>query len=63
MKRYIVSEVPADKTPGGCPVRLYYCHAEGFPDIPVFGSIGSKEDAARVCRMYNLDGKAHYGDK
>ena len=57
---YVVSEVPSDKMPSGCPVRLYYCHNERTPNIPVFGSVGTKSDAAKVCRERNLDGKAHY---
>ena len=60
MRLYVVNEVPSDKIPVGCQEKLYYCHAEGWPSIPVFGSIGSKAKAAKVCRLYNLDGKAYY---
>lgn len=33
----------------------YYCHAEGYPNIPVFGSIGDKKKAHEVCRLMNRD--------
>lgn len=33
----------------------YYCHAEGYPYIPVFGSIGDKKKAQEVCRLMNRD--------
>lgn len=32
---------------------LWYCHMEGFPYIPVFGSIGSKKKAMLVCKQKN----------
>lgn len=41
-------------------VELWYCHKKGYDYIPVFGSIGTKKEAAAVCRTYNLDGKVHY---
>ena len=31
----------------------YYCHMRGYPNIPVFGSIGDKRKANRVCKEYN----------
>lgn len=45
-KPYIISECPKD--PG-----VWYCHMRGYPYIPVFGSIGSKQKAKAVCDMYN----------
>ena len=44
-KPYIVSK---DEKSGA-----YYCHMRNYPYIPVLGSIGSKEKAQKVCRMYN----------
>ena len=32
---------------------FYYCHRKGFPNVPVFGSIGSYQKAKSVCDMYN----------
>ena len=46
MKPYVVSEVPNKK-------GTYYCHARITPNIPVFGSIGDKAKANKVCRMMN----------
>lgn len=51
---YIVERVP--KQPD-----LWYCHQKGYGYIPVFGSIGSKQKAASVCRTRNIDGKVRYG--
>ena len=31
----------------------YYCHAEGYSYIPMFGSIGDKKKAQEVCRLVN----------
>lgn len=39
---------------------LWYCHMKGYDYIPVFGSIGSRQKAAAVCRQRNPDGKVHY---
>lgn len=33
--------------------KFYYCHRRGFPNVPVFGSIGSYQKAKSVCDMYN----------
>jgi len=33
--------------------QFYYCHMIGYPDIPVFGSIGDKRKAQKVCDMMN----------
>lgn len=46
-KPYVVSE----KTEGGN--RFFYCHQRGYPYIPVFGSIGDKKRANKVCHMMN----------
>ena len=32
---------------------FWYCHKRGFPYIPVFGSIGSKSKATKICRIMN----------
>lgn len=45
--RYVVSRVQE------CSEEIYYCHMEGFPHIPVFGSIGTKQQAERFRKMYN----------
>lgn len=31
----------------------WYCHMRGYDYIPVFGSIGDKEKAQKVCDMMN----------
>lgn len=31
----------------------WYCHKRGWPNIPVFGSVGDKEKAAETCRIRN----------
>ena len=55
MRKYIVSEVP---TVGPYANRnsekTYYCHMAGHPDIPVFGSIGDRKKAKKVCDMMNM---------
>lgn len=45
--QYVVSRIPE------CREETWYCHMEGFPYIPVFGSIGTKQHAERVRKMYN----------
>ena len=40
--------------------RPWYCHMRGYEYIPVFGSIGTKEEAESVCRKMNTDGKVRY---
>lgn len=60
MRVYVVDEVPSDKKEVGSPKHLYYVHKEGYPYIPVFGSIGTKQKAVIICKQYNLDGKAHF---
>lgn len=58
---YIVERVPSDRLRGyNGDEELWYCHKKGYDYIPVFGSIGTKKHAESVCRVYNLDGKAHY---
>lgn len=44
-KPYVISQ---DKKQG-----FWYCHKRGYPYIPVFGSLGDKEKAQRVCRLMN----------
>jgi hypothetical protein len=35
----------------------WYCHKKGYPNIPVFGSIGDKKKAQEICRIRNNRGK------
>lgn len=49
---YIVEEVPANMISGN-KEKVYYCHLKDFPDIPVFGSIGDKAKANKVCKYMN----------
>ena len=44
-KPYIVSKCPENDA--------YYCHHRDYAYIPVFGSIGNKRKAQRVCDMMN----------
>ena len=32
---------------------FWYCHMRGYAYVPVFGSIGDKRKAQRVCDMMN----------
>lgn len=48
MKRYTVSKTYDDNGK-----ECWYCHLEGFPYVPVFGSIGDKAKANKVCKMMN----------
>ena len=59
-RRYIIELVPSKRLGPGTTGPLWYCHRAGWPDVPVFGSIGTKQQAAAVCRAYNLDGKVYY---
>jgi hypothetical protein len=43
---YTVSRVPGTSD-------TWYCHHKGYPYIPVFGSIGDKKKAQKVCKLYN----------
>lgn len=52
MKPYTVSEVPSNMISGN-KKPIYYCHAKATPSIPVFGSIGDKTKANKVCKMMN----------
>lgn len=60
MAQYIIEQVPMKRMAPGFTDRPWYCHQVGFPNIPVFGSIGSRAEAAAVCRAYNADGRVHY---
>jgi hypothetical protein len=61
---HIVEKVPSKYlTMCGQGAEVWYCHRIGYDYIPVLGSIGSKADAEEACRAYNLDGKAHYGER
>lgn len=44
-RKYVVSK----DTKGG----FWYAHLEGYPYVPVFGSIGTKSHAMKVARLYN----------
>lgn len=54
MKTYIVSEVPSNKISGN-KESVYYVHNRNYPDIPVFGSIGDKAKANKICKMMNAN--------
>ena len=45
VKPYVISQ---DEKTG-----LWYCHKRGFAYIPVFGSVGDKTKAKKVCDIYN----------
>ena len=60
MGRYIIEQVPADRVAPGSAERPWYCHMDGLPNVPVFGSIGTRAEAAAVCRAKNSDGSVHY---
>ena len=49
---YVISEVPYKYLGTGSP-SAWYCHNRRTPNCPVFGSIGSRERAAEVCRTMN----------
>ena len=59
-KYYVVEKVPHNMLAPGTEGPVWYCHMVGFPNIPVFGSIGAKKEAEAMCRQRNLDGKVHY---
>lgn len=44
-KPYVISK----DEKSGC----WYCHMRNYSYIPVFGSIGDKKKAQKVCNMYN----------
>lgn len=47
--KYIVSH-SFDKVTGE---KFYYCHLEGYPYVPCFGSIGTKQHAENFAKMMN----------
>ena len=51
MKRvkYTISSTLADSGK-----MVWYCHLEGFSNVPVFGSIGSKRHAVKYMHMMNV---------
>lgn len=51
--RYVVSEAPYNMAHNQDGSKVYYCHREDLPYVPVFGSIGDKKKAAGVCKEYN----------
>lgn len=59
-KYYLIEQVPSNMRAGDYTGPLWYCHMKGFPRVPVFGSIGTKQKAAAVCRTRNPDGKVRY---
>ena len=44
-KPYVISQ---DKKGG-----FWYCHQKGYSYIPVFGSIGDKRKAQKICDLMN----------
>ena len=60
MRKYVVDIVPPKYlTSEAKGETVYYVHMDGFPNIPVFGSIGCKSKANKICRQYNADGSVH----
>lgn len=60
---YVVEKVPFDRADPQAihdGATQWYCHMKGFPNIPVGGSIGTRQHAAAVCRYMNIDGKARF---
>lgn len=49
MAKYVIS-TDIDRITGN---KFYYCHQLGYPNIPVFGSIGSYQKAKSVMNMMN----------
>ena len=47
-KPYVVSQTYDDEGK-----EVFYCHMKGYSYIPVFGSIGDKSKANRVCKTMN----------
>lgn len=45
---YTVSSTVADDGK-----KVWYCHSTATPNIPVFGSIGTKSHAIAVAKVYN----------
>lgn len=45
---YVVSPVVADNGK-----KVWYCHNIATPNIPVFGSVGTKSHALAVAKIYN----------
>lgn len=45
MLKYVISQ---DKKSG-----VWYCHMQGYPNIPVFGSVGDKKQALKIMRERN----------
>lgn len=53
MKPYVYERVPPKYNE--CGKEMWYFHMRDFPNIPVFGSIGSKEKAKEVCKTMNTN--------
>lgn len=51
--KYIVEEIPSKYRTAETPKDTYYCHMVGYPHIPVFGSIGDKQKAKKMCDIMN----------
>lgn len=45
MLKYVISQ---DKKS-----EVLYCHMQGYPNIPVFGSVGDKKQALKIMRERN----------
>lgn len=55
-KNYIIDKVPFNKLDAIGKEhydKLWYCHMKNFPDIPVIGSIGTKQHAQKICNLKN----------
>ena len=61
-KCYTVSLLPEKmKDPASKGKKLYYVHAEGYPNVPIFGSIGTNRHARTICDAYNGIPKSERG--
>ena len=60
---YVVSQVPSSKVeyfePRAKHEKVDYCNMRDFPNITVWGSIGSYKEAKAVCDLYN---QTHKGE-
>lgn len=52
VKPYVVDEVPSNRISGN-KEPVYYCHHREYPDMPVFGSIGTLKRAKEICKAMN----------
>lgn len=56
MNNYVIDKVPNTNLgveSKGDYGKVWYCHMKGHPNIPVWGSVGTKRHAQAVCNFYN----------